>query len=350
MDSDVENAINFYNEDGSYIKFLCVQDGFYCINLDSSGEYTNFLTIVTKQKGHFSNVDNKRTILAQYIQEWRCLPSDVNLADAIEKGEIKECGIDRRHIKIDNVIFGPAKAAVEGKTVQRKNKMPRDSSLITNNPSSIIERYGNITLGTDVLHVNKRLYIIAISKHIKYIQCMGTTNKNTSTFLATIKKFKSDYMIRDFVVKVIYADWAFKSCKTELSEQGITLYCCDTNSHVPFIEQGISFVKERVRCVRSMLPKEIEQIPARLMRELVVSTVKLINSIRKKGGAHPVMSPRLIVTGRKIVLPPYWPGSCVYAIKGGTTNSIDNMRTFLVLYLRPNDEGGGHFVYNIHTM
>ena len=29
MDSDVENAINVYNEDGSYIKFVCVRNGLY---------------------------------------------------------------------------------------------------------------------------------------------------------------------------------------------------------------------------------------------------------------------------------------------------------------------------------
>ena len=50
-----------------------------------------------------------------------------------------------------------------------------------------------------------------------------------------------------FVVKVIYADQAFESCKTELNEQGITLLCYDTNSHVHCIEQGIKFVKERVK-------------------------------------------------------------------------------------------------------
>ena len=119
---------------------------------------------------------------------------------------------------------------------------------------------------------------------------------------------------------------------------------------MPFIEQEIRFVKERVRCVRSMLPKKIERISARLMRELVVFTVKMINSIRRKGGVHPVMSPRQIVTSRKMVLPSYLPGVYVYAIKGGTTNSIDNMRTFAALYLHPNNEGEGHFVYNIATM
>ena len=36
--------------------------------------------------------------------------------------------------------------------------------------------------------------------------------------------------------------------------------------------------------------------------------------------------------------------------RGGTSNSINEMRIFDVLYLRPNNEEGGHFVYNIDTM
>ena len=139
--------------------------------------------------------------------------------------------------------------------------------------------------------------------------------------------------------------------RLSLVNKRITLYCCDTNSQVLFIERGILFVKERVRCARLILPTEIKQMPAWLMRELVVSTVKMINLIRRKEGVHPAMSPRQIVTGRKMVLPLYPPGSCVYAVKGGTTNSIDNMRTFATLYLRLNNEGGGHVVYyNINTM
>ena len=63
MDSDVENVINVYNEDGSYIKFVCVQDGLYCIDLDGNGGYTNFLTTVSEQKEHFSDVDNKKATL-----------------------------------------------------------------------------------------------------------------------------------------------------------------------------------------------------------------------------------------------------------------------------------------------
>ena len=161
---------------------------------------------------------------------------------------------------------------------------------------------------------------------------------------------KSDYMIQGFIVKTIYADQVFESYKTGLSEQGITLYCYDTNLHVPFIERGIRFVKERIKCVRSMLPKEVKRISSRLMRKLVVSTVKFINSIRRKGGVYPLMSSRQIATGIKMVLPSYPPGAYIYAVKGGTTNNIENMKTFAALYLRPNDKGGKTFVYNIATM
>ena len=46
MNYDVENAINVFNEYGSYIKFVCVNDGLYCINLDDSGGHVNYLTTV----------------------------------------------------------------------------------------------------------------------------------------------------------------------------------------------------------------------------------------------------------------------------------------------------------------
>ena len=85
MDSDVENAINEYNEGGSYIKFVCVQNGQYCIDLDNNSAHTNFFTTVSEQKKQFSDIDNKKADLAEYVQECLSLPSDRDPADAIEK-------------------------------------------------------------------------------------------------------------------------------------------------------------------------------------------------------------------------------------------------------------------------
>ena len=124
--------------------------------------------------------------------------------------------------------------------------MPRDSGLITNFPPSVLERYGMVTLGLDVMHINNRPFILSVSKYIKYLQCIGTRNKSVKTFLSTIGKMKAEYMVRGFVLKTIYADRVFATCEIELNKQGIQLVCCDTNAHVQFVERGIRFVKERI--------------------------------------------------------------------------------------------------------
>ena len=94
---------------------------------------------------------------------------------------------------------------------------------------------------------------------------METRDKKVETFVNTIQKMKADYMLQGFKINMIDADQAFDSCHVELSEQGITLHCCNTNSHVPFVERRIRCVKERISYVRLMLPKKIKQITAQLM-------------------------------------------------------------------------------------
>ena len=84
--------------------------------------------------------------------------------------------------------------------------MPRDSRLITHIPASILERYDMVTLGIDAMHINKRPFILSVSKHIKYFECMGTRNKTAKTFMNTIGKFKSDYQLQGFKVKMINVD------------------------------------------------------------------------------------------------------------------------------------------------
>ena len=84
--------------------------------------------------------------------------------------------------------------------------MLRDSGLITHIPSSIPEMYGIMALGIDVMYINKRLFILSVSKYIKYFQCMGTRNKTIKTFMNTIGKMKADYQLQEFKVKILCTD------------------------------------------------------------------------------------------------------------------------------------------------
>ena len=85
---------------------------------------------------------------------------------------------------------------------------------------------------------------------------------------------------------MVYADRAFAPCKTALNEESIYLNCCDKHSHVDFVEREIRFIKERIRCVRSMIPKKIKKVPSPLMKELVTSSVDIVNFVRRKGGGR----------------------------------------------------------------
>ena len=59
------------------------------------------------------------------------------------------------------------------------------------------------TLGIDVMHIKRRPYIIAVSKDIKFFQCMGTRDKKVEIFMDTIQKLKANYMLRGYKIKIV---------------------------------------------------------------------------------------------------------------------------------------------------
>jgi hypothetical protein len=235
---------------------------------------------------------------------------------------------------------------VQGKTVQRTNNMPREDQIL-GVPPSILEHYGTVTVGIDVMHVNGLAFLINVAKHIKFIQCICIRNKSDDMFIAAITKMDNIYRLQGFKITTMYADRAFKYCVDRLAKIGINLICCDKNAHVHFTERCIRFTKEQIRGVRSMLP--FNKMPKRLLMETVYTVVQLMNAVRRKGGVHPTMSARQIVTGKKLIIPPFMPGALVYGVPSSSSNSIEKMSTFDALHIRPNDGGGGHFVYNIAT-
>ena len=119
-----------------------------------------------------------------------------------------------------------------------------------------------VTLGLDVMHINSRPFILSVSKHIKYFQCIGTRNKSPKSFLNAFEKMKAEYLVRGFAIKIIYADRAFITCEAELNKQGIQLLCCDTNAHAGVIKKrGVpraNFFNSRSAHPRSNLEKTLQ--------------------------------------------------------------------------------------------
>ena len=67
------------------------------------------------------------------------------------------------------------------------------------------------------------------------------------------------------------------------------------------IERTNHFLKERIKCIRCNMP--FTKLPCHFLIEVVLLTPILINSLPQKGGVHPALSPREIVTGKKFFIP-----------------------------------------------
>ena len=121
------------------------------------------------------------------------------------------------------------------------------------------------------------------------MQCLCIRDETIKKYMIALKQMKSQYTLRGFKLKEVYADRAFEPCRTELAVMVVELKCSDARAHVHFVERGIRFIKKRTTCIRSILPKEIKRITKRLMMELVYATNIMTNFIRRNGGIHHVM-------------------------------------------------------------
>jgi hypothetical protein len=315
LNTRVDNVFYVYKDNGEYIRFQLESNGLYCLHVDDGSSPTTLLTTVEEEKKLFSALDVKRATLARYIQDCLCFPSDEDFANGLETGGINECGVSRRNIYIAKAIFGPDKHSVQGKTVQRTNKMPREDQIF-GVPPSILKHYSKVTVGITVMHVNGVGFLINTSKHIRFIQCICIRNKSDDMYIAEIKKMDNVYKLRGFKITTMYADRAFEHCKDTLAKTGIDLILCDRNAHVGSIERCIRFTKERIRGVRLMMP--LTKVPEQFLMEVVYTVVQLMNAINRKGGVHPTMSPRQIVTGKKLPILPFMPGAYIYGVPGGS--------------------------------
>jgi hypothetical protein len=158
----------------------------------------------------------------------------------------------RRDIAMAEDIFGPGLGSLKGKTV--RSAAAALSVRLVDIPAHIITHYRHLTLGGDVMFLNKIPFFMSISRHI----CFGTDemlhNQKSATILAAIKQIKSIYMKRGFKLDHMLMDGQFEPLWAELADLSITLNTVSNDEHVPDIERNIRTTKERARCVYNTLP------------------------------------------------------------------------------------------------
>ena len=92
-----------------------------------------------------------------------------------------------------------------------------------------------------------------------------------------------------------------------------------------------------------------KRLPRTITIEMASRATTLINSSNCKGNVHPVLSAREIVTGQRFITPICHFGDLVMAYNTKALNDIGTQQVVYLLYIRPNDAGPVHYVYNMTT-
>jgi len=132
-------------------------------------------------------------------------------------------------------IFGPAAAALQGKTVRWKPLAVTTSH--TNVPMEIIDVHKHITLSADIIFVNKYPFFNTIFKHIKFGTTDNVNNSKIPTLHNSLFYVLRIYAMRGFKVEFIKMDRQFEPMRAQRAKLKISLNTVSANEHVPEIER-----------------------------------------------------------------------------------------------------------------
>jgi hypothetical protein len=214
----------------------------------------------------------------------------------VEKNLLKDCPVVRADVLAAEDIFGPNLGSLKGKTVRRSGERVRPE--YEQIPTSIMERYRDVTLCVDIMFVNKIPFLVTISRHIKFGTVEAIKSRHHKVVLAALKNVKRLYAQRGFRVRYGHVDNEFEPMRGDLLDIGIQLNVVSNDEHVPEIERYIRTIKERARCVYNTVP--FKRMPPRMVMEIVHASVFWLNMFPASDGVSDVLSPRGIIVGLKL--------------------------------------------------
>ena len=125
---------------------------------------TVLVTSVADNASNFSNADYSQAVLARKLQKIIGRPTTRAFIYFIENNLLPNCPVNRRDVLRAEQIFGPDLGSLKGKTVRRQ--LPRVEVDEVALPTTIQQHYQEVTLGCDIMFVNKIPFLMSISRHI----------------------------------------------------------------------------------------------------------------------------------------------------------------------------------------
>jgi hypothetical protein len=145
------------------------------------------------------------------------------------------------------------------------------------------------------MFVNRNIFVVTISRKIKFGTVEFILNRKRETILPAIKNVIRIYKKRGFRVTTGQMDNEFEPLRAGLMDEGVELNVTANDEHEPEIEWYIWVVKEQTRSAYNVLP--YMKIPTVMIVELVIGCVFWLNNFPIIDGISSTRSPRNIMVG-----------------------------------------------------
>jgi hypothetical protein len=263
----------------------------------------------------------------------------------VETSQLPNCPIGCKDIAAAEEIFGPDLGTLKGKTVQRGGEHVRPTNIAI--PATIVSWYRKVTITVDIMKVNKILFIMSISRNIKFGTNKMVPNMKTTTLLDCIKNIKAILLHakRGFKVTNMMVDGQFETLRGELGDMQITLDTVSKDEHVPEIERYIRTVKERVRCIYNTLP--FTRMSGKMIIEMVSRSVFWLNMFLPMDGVSTTISPRGLMVGLNIDYNKHCRlefGEYAQVHEEHVNSMVTRTTGAIALWLTGNPQGGYYFL------
>ena len=167
-------------------------------------------------------------------------------------------------------IYGPSMPHLKVKTVRRKLQHV-EPVRIKNVPKTILDKYKEVPIFCDLMHINGIGFIITISRQIIFANRSMIKDPKIEHLADGITQVHKLYLQRSFKITHMHTNCEFEPLRKYMNALGINLNCASKKEHVPEIERFIRTVKDSVRSARATMP--FKRISKLMIVHLVASAI-----------------------------------------------------------------------------
>lgn len=148
------------------------------------------------------------------------------------------------------LIFGPDRGAMRGKTVRRRPGKVRPQ--LVSIPQQLYERIQEVVLAADVMFVDGLPFFVTLSRGIKLFTIEYLPSRTVDQLISNLNKAIKLYRRGGYVVRVALMDMEFEPLVRK--SEDVVINTTAAREHVGDIERYIRTQKERARSVIAELP------------------------------------------------------------------------------------------------